>query len=287
MSVIISILQSIFQSIAWILPISESAHSSVYHTFAGRADGTWAGVTGAVHIGIAIGIFAAMVSFFIRLGKEAVGTVRDLAQRRLEAESIKGSRLFMLTTVISFAFMALWIIPLGSNGFLFSLLKKTAYNGTLIDDAVFMAITGGLIYIASWQTDNGRGGNKNLSLVFAIIIGVASLVLVPVSGFSFIGGVWAILILLGVNKKLAYRYAFVMSVPVLLVMGIVEIATAEYDSSIVEIILAIIIASICSFLLTRVFKNLVNKGFMKYIATYDLGFAAITLIIGVVQLITK
>lgn len=286
MSVIISILQSIFQTIGWIMPISESGHSTIYHTFAGRADGSFASVTGAVHIGIAIGITVAMLKFFITLTKDFFGCGVDLVQRRFSYREAKPARVFMLMTLISFALMVFWLLPLGSKGFLFTALSRTAYNGTLIDDGIFLAITGALVFFASRQLENGNN-NKTLSIVPAVIVGVASLFLVPVSGLSLIGGVWAILVLFGISRKLAYRYAFVMSVPVLLVMGIVQLATAEYKSSIAEIIIALILSAGCAFLLTRVFKNAVKKGLMKYIATYEFGIAGITLLIGIIQFLTR
>jgi len=286
MSVLIAILQAVFQAITFIFPISEAGHSSMFHDFAGRFEYSGSAITGVVHIGIAIGIIIAMYKLFLSLTTEFFATFGDIFKKRLRANPPSGKRKFMYYSLLSFAPMVLWLIPTGKNGFLYSLLFKTAYNKTLFDDGIFFLITGALLLLAIKQLNLSKN-DKSINLVSALVIGFLSLALVPVSGLSFIGGVFCVLMLLGVSKKLSLRYAFVLAVPVLVVMGVIEICTAANPAGIVAIIFGLILSAAVSFICVRLLHWVINKDKLKYFAYYDLGLGVLTLIIGIFQLILR
>lgn len=192
----------------------------------------------------------------------------------------------MYMTLISFVPMILWLIPTGKNGFLFALLRKTGYNGTLLDDGIFFAITGLLVLAAAKQLSLARN-NKNVSVLFAVVVGVLSIFLVPVSGLSLTAGIFAVLMLLGVSKKLSFRYSIVMSVPVLIVMGIVQICTAVISAGAVEIILGVIISAAVSFIAVKLLQWIINANKLKFFGIYDIGIGVIAIIIGIFELILK
>ena len=104
---------------------------------------------------------------------------------------------------------------------------------------------------------------------------------------SLTAGVFTVLALFGVMKNTAYRYALVMSVPVLIVTGIVEIAAAKYPAGIIEIILALAISVVCSFVCTRLLKFIIKKQYLKYFAYYDFALGGLAVIIGAIQLIVR
>ncbi len=284
MSVLTAIIQAVFQAITFIFPISEAGHSSMFHDFAGRVTPSCAAITGIIHIGIAIGIIASMYKLFLSLSKEFFSTFADIFKKRLTANKPSAKRKFMYYTLLSFAPMVLWLIPIGETGFLYNFLRNTAFNGTLFDDGIFFLITGALVLLGAKQLGLSNN-NKNVNLVYSLIIGFASLLLVPVSGLSLVGGVFCILMLLGVTKKLSLRYAFVMSVPVLIVMGIIEICTSSSPSGIVASILGVIISAAVSFVCVRVFSRIIKDNNLKYFAYYDFGIGAIVLVIGIFELI--
>ena len=286
MSVLTAIFQAVFQAITFIFPISESGHSSMFHDFAGRFDASASMLTGAVHIGIALGIIIALYKLFLSLTTEFFATFGDIFKKRIKGSQPTPKRKFMYYSLLSFAPMVFWLIPTGKNGFLFSLLKKTGFNGTLFDDGIFFLITGALLLLAIRQLHLSKN-DKNISLVFALIIGFASLLLVPVAGLSFIGGVFCILMLLGVTKKLSLRYAFVLSAPVLVVMGVIEMCTAANPAGVVAIIIGIILSAAASFVCVKLLHWVINNDKLKYFAYYDLGLGVLTLIIGIFELIFR
>lgn len=240
-------------------------------------------MTGAIHIAVAVGIMVSSYKLFLTLFREFSKSVVDLAKKNLKGSGDKPSRAFMYMTLVSFVPMVLWLIPTGKNVFLFSLLKKTAYNGTLLDDGIFLALLGVLVLLASRQLSLARN-NKNVNLLSAIVVGFVSIFLVPVSGLSLIGGVFAILMLMGVSKKLSFRYALVMSVPVLIVMGIVEICISTVSADIVSIIIGIILSFAVSFIATKLLRWIIEQNKLKYFGIYDIAVGVIILVIGIFEL---
>lgn len=284
MSVFIAIVQAIFQSVAWIFPISESGHSAIYHDFANSV-GTSSALTGVVHIGIAFGIVLAMFKLFVVLSKQFFGTFVDMFQRRLKGSSNSQARSFMYMTLVAFVPMIFWCVPTG-NGLLYTLLSSTGKNATLLDDGIFLALLGVLVLMSARMLSIGKN-DKNVTLASAIVTGVMSLVLVPVSGLALVAGAFAVLMLFGVSKKMAFRFSFVLSVPVLVVMGIVEIVTATTATGWLEVILALVVSVAVSFFGVRIFKWIVNSNNLKYYGYYDISIGVIAALIGVFELIFR
>ena len=233
-----------------------------------------------------MGIYFAALKLNIRLSKELGRWTVDVFERRFRYSEARPARRFLLMLMLSFAPMLVWLLPIGGKGFFYELLRSTAFNGTLLDDGVFLAVTGALLLVALRQLTLGKN-NKGLTVAAALAAGVCSVALVSVSGLSLIGGVFAVLVLCGISKKTAYRFALEMSIPVLLVMGIIELATAAYKASAVQIIIGLVLSAVFAFLCARVLRWLINKGTLKYVALYDVFIGAITAVIGIVQLIIR
>ncbi len=285
MSVLTAIFQAIAQAICWIFPISESGHSSIFHDFASRSSGACSALTGIVHIGIAIGIILAMYSLFFSLAKEFFGTFGDIFKKQIKSKPTTPARSYMYMTLISFAPMILWLIPTG-KGFLFTLLRSTGHNSSVLEDGIFFVITGVLVLVISKLLDNPKD-SRNISWVMALVVGIANLLLVPVAGLSLIAGELAILLLFGVPKKHAFRYPFVISAPLLLVMGIVEICMAVTPASIVQIIIGLILSVGASFLCVRLMQWVVKNSKLIYFGIYDISIGVIAFIVGIFELILK
>lgn len=284
MSVLTAIFQAILQAVTWILPISESGHSSLFHDFAAKENGSCAAITGVIHIGVSIGIIIALYKVFFSLLKEFFKSWGDLFNKRLDIKSVHPARQFMFMTVVSFVPMLLWLIPVGKNGFLYNVFRKTAFNSTVLDDGIFFVITGVLVLCAAKQLSIGKN-NKNVNIISAVVIGVLSLFFVPVSGLSLVGGVFAAAMLMGVSKKTAVRYSLVLSVPVLIVMGIIEICTATVSADLVTIILGLIISAAAAFVCVRFLQWIINSSKLKYFGIYDIGIGVISFVIGAFELI--
>lgn len=285
MSIITSIFQAILQAISFILPISESGHSAIYHDLAGKADGNVSALTGVIHIGLALGIFAAMLKLCLRLGKELGRLAGDVIHKDFRYREARPARRFLLALMLSFAPLLLWLIPVNHN-FAYEFLRRFGFNHTLLDEGLFFAITGALLLMAVKQISTGKS-QKQMSPAYGLLAGAVMLISAPLAGLSIIGGVFAFLLLFGISRKQSLNFALVMSIPLLLGTGIAELATAAVKVNVVQVILAVLFSVVCGFLCTRILKFIVNKGYLKYIGYYDISLGLITAVTGIVQLIVR
>lgn len=286
MSVLTAIIQAILQAITWVFPVSESGHSSLFHDFSDRYSGACSAITGVIHIAIAVGIVIALRKVFLSLSKEFVNTFPDIFKKKFSLKNASPARSFMLMTVLSFVPMLLWLIPAGDYGTFYNLLRSTGFNGTVLDDGLFFIITGLLMLAAAKQLSIARN-NKNVSIVCALVVGFVCVLLVPVAGLSPVAGIFAVTMLMGVSKKLAFRYCFVMSVPLLIVTGIVEICISVTPAGIVSIILALIIAAAVTVLAVKILLWMIETVKIKYFAIYDFAIGIIACIIGIFEIALK
>lgn len=286
MSIITVIFQAIGQALTFVLPISEGGHSSIFHELSGRYSGACSQLTGLVHLGIALGLVIVFYKLFIGLFVQFFGTWGDLFRKRLDMKKVSPGRHFMFMSILSFVPMLFHLIPAGKYGNVYGFLKYSTYNGTLLDDGIWFAIMAGLLIFAPLRLKK-ESPNKKINIVFAMILGISAFLAVPVSGLSLIGVVFAVAVLLGISPKAALRYAIVLSVPVLIVMGIIELFVCVTYVSVILGILAVILSAAATYLAAKTLVYLVNNTKLTAFAYYNLGMGLICVLVGFVQIIIK
>ena len=148
-----------------------------------------------------------------------------------------------------------------------------------------MALLGVLLIVTNTLINSSR--NKLPDWANAIILGLIAFLALPTGGCSFMGAIFEFGILLGMSQKYAIRYAVTMSVPTLIVMGIVELCIAVTKINIFSALIGIIVSAAISFFAVKLFIFIVNKKALNYIAYYDISIGVISAIIGAFQLVIK
>ncbi len=285
MSVLTAIFQAIGQAIAWVLPISESGHSAIFHNFSGRFTNACSQLTGVVHIGIAIGLFIAFFKLFKMLFKNFIGGWSDLFHKRLDLKNTKSSRKFMYYTVLSFVPMIFYLIPAGKYGNIYSVFHRVSYNENLVGEGICMLLTGALIIVTCSVMDKKL--NPVPGILQAIIIGVIVFLAVPTAGCSVIGAVFCIAVILGMNEKNALRYSVVMSVMILLVMGVIELCTAVTKITILSAVIGLVVAAVVSFFASKLLIFIIKEKKLRLFGIYDAAIGLLVLIIGIFEVVVK
>ena len=285
MSILTAIFQAIGQALAWVLPISESGHSAIFHNFSGRLTNACSQLTGVIHIGIAIGIFVAFFKFFITIFKSFFGGVGELFHRNLDIKKPTPARRFVFMTILSFAVLILYVIPTGKYGNLFLLLHSNTYSYSLFSVGLCFALTG-LIMIIAVMRMNIRV-KQPPDAVQALVIGLVAMLAIPTGGCSLIAGVFCACIFMGMNRGVALKYALVMSFMVLLTGGVTELFIAVTKVSVVGAIIALVLSAAVAFVAARVLNNIIKKGWLNYVAYYDITIGLICIVIGIFQTVMK
>ncbi|MCM1114484.1 MAG: undecaprenyl-diphosphate phosphatase [Clostridium sp.] len=280
-----AIFQAIGQAVTFVLPVSESGHSAIFHNFAGRFTNACSQLTGVIHIGIAIGLIAAFFKLFKMLFVNFIGAWNDLFHKRLDVKNIKLARSFMYMTILSFVPMLFYLIPAGKYGTVFDVFHRTSYNQNIAGEGLCMLMTGVLLFTTIGLA--GKKLNPLPSIAQALLLGVVVFLAVPTAGCSLIGAVFCIGLIVGFDEKNALRYSVVMAVMILLVRGIIELCVGVTKVSIVSAIIGLVIGAAVSYLTAKLLTFIIKKQQLKYIAVYDIAIGFICMIIGVFEIITK
>lgn len=285
MWIITAIFQAIGQALTWILPVSESGHSAIFHSFSQRYTGACSQLTGVIHIGIAIGIIAAFYKLFFYLAKSFFGAWNELFHKKLDLKHPTSQRSFMLMTILSFALMIFYLIPAGRYGNVYGFFNSTSHNESLLGEGIFIALTGVLLMVTQSMFDKRSKPLPNFAK--ALILGLVAFIAVPTGGCSLVAGVFCVAILLGMSDKYALRYSMVMSVMVLLVRGIIEICVAVTTVNVVGALIAIVVAAAVTFFAIKIMLYIIKIRALNFFAWYDIALGAVCLVTGVFQLILK
>ena len=270
---------------SWVLPVSESGHSAIFHNFSGRFTNACSQLTGVIHIGIAIGIFVAFIKLFVLLFKNFTGAWGDIFKKKLDIKNTKPARGFMYMTVLSFVPMLVYLIPVGKGRNVFSLLHSMSYNEYLIDEGIFFIISAAMLFAVPLLEQKRL---KPLPDIFkALIIGLAVFFALPIAGFSLTAVMLFICILVGFSEKNALRYWAVMSVMILLTGGIAEICLGVTKASVVSAIIAVVLSAAVSYFVSKLLIYFVKNKMLKYFGVYDLTVGVICLIIGIFEFVLK
>lgn len=286
MSIITAIFQAIGQVLTYIFPLSESGHSAIFHDFASRYTNNCSELTGLIHIGMAIGILVAFYKVFIKLIYEFISTGRDIFTKSLNLKKSTNSRRFMYFTFIPYILMLAYIIPLGNDKNVYQMLNSYSYDGNLIAEGVCFIINAALLIFAYMKLLKSDKGIQ-LSIPCVLVISLAAFFAIPVAGLSLCAVVISLALIFNTNKKIAFRYFVSLSVPVLIVTGIIEIVNCVTYVNIITGIIGVVLAGVLSFFASKLLLFVIKNNYLKYFAYYGFAMGAVTTVIGIVEVIAK
>lgn len=284
LSILTAIFQAIGQAITYLLPVSESGHSAIFHDFAGRYSNTCSELTGLVHIGLAIGIIIAFYKVFIKLIFEFFSGWSELFKKQLSLSQTSNSRKFMYLTIIPYVLLPLYFIPIGDKGNIYSLLNSVSYDGNVLSEGICFIITAALLLITSFKLAKNEKGHP-LGLPAALLVSIVLFITIPVAGFSVPAVAICLPVLFGVNKKVAFRYFTALSAPFLIIFGIAEIIRCVTYVTIIEGVIAVVLAGAAAYLCSKILLFTVSKNHLKYFSFYNFAIGGIAVIAGVIELI--
>ena len=284
MSIITAIFQAIGQVLTYLFPLSESGHSAIFHDFAGRYTNNCSELTGLIHIGMAIGILIAFYKVFLKLIFEFFSTGREIFTKNFDIKKTNNSRKFMYYSLIPYIFMLIYLIPVGGGRNIFTVLDSYSYDGNLISEGICFLINAVLLLVASIRLAKNEKGVQ-LSAPAVLITSVLVFFAIPVSGLSVCAVIVSVLAIFGINKKIAFRYFISLSVPVLLVRGIIEIALCVTYVNIAAGIVGVIVAGAFAFFISKLSLYLLKNNCYKYFSYYGFTVGALSVIIGIIEVV--
>jgi len=171
-------------------------------------------------------------------------------------------------------------------GVIFTLLFEdfinSAFSGAYL--GIGFLVTAALLIAAEWL-DKGLGERKKKNIGYPTAVGIGCMQAIAIipgisrSGSTLAGGLFA-----GVERNLAARFSFLMSIPIIIgsvVLQLFKLATGEAvveTSIILPTLVGMIFAAVSGFLAIRFMLNLISKHKLYGFAVYMVAIGLFTLL---------
>ena len=276
MSLLSSILLGLVQGIAEFLPISSSGHLAIAEHLLN--------VSGAteipdffdvlLHLGTLVAVFVAYWSDIRDMILELISGVRDLA-RRNTPDPIPPARRMILLIIVG-------TLPL------FLVLPVKDLVEGLSDNMYFVAgallVTGCLLF-ASDRVRHGRKTERSATLIDVLIVGVAQAI-ATCPGISRSGTTITAGCFVGIERKFAVRFSFLLSIPAILganILSLKDAAEAGIDwASVPVYLVGVAVSAVVGYVCIRLLKMIAAKGRFGWFAYYCWFAGAATLLLTIV-----
>ena len=277
MSLISSILLGLVQGLAEFLPISSSGHLAIAAHFMGQA-----GIGEPppffdvlLHLGTLAAVFAAYWQDIREMIAELICGVRDLARGTTPTPIPPARRLILLIIVGT--------LPL------FVVLPVKDFIEGLGDNIYFVAgalIVTGFLLFASDRVKKGRKTEKTATLLDVLLVGVAQAI-ATCPGISRSGTTITAGCFVGLDRKFAVRYSFLMSIPAILGANLLTLKDAIAEKTIIVsdipvYLVGVAVAAVVGYLCIRLLKMIADKGRFGWFAYYCWAAGAVVLVLALV-----
>ncbi len=215
-----SILLGILQGITEFLPISSSGHLTLFGAMLGLSEGegnTYRFFVVMTHFGT---LLAILVYYRKDLWRLLSALFRSLPRGFRPGEGDKSE--FNLGLAIILGTIPAVIIGLTLDDFIESLFERP------LPAAIFLSVTGLILLSTRWTGEKAAG---SVTVKRGIIVGIAQAVAI-LPGISRSGSTIAMGLALGIERKEAARFAFLLAVPALVGAALFDLLKVESLSSV-------------------------------------------------------
>jgi len=256
MEIINAIILGIIQGLTEFLPVSSSGHLEIAKAILGDES------VGKPSMLMTVVLhFATALSTIVVFRKDLLIIIKGLLQ-------FKNNESFQFSLKI-----CLSMIPAALIGIFFNDEVEALFGNNLILVGGMLIITGLLLIMA----DKSKDSAKNVGLKDAILIGFSQAIAI-LPGISRSGATISTSVILGVDKKKAARFSFLMVVPLIFGKIAQDVFTGEIvanESQFLTLLIGFIVAFFTGLYACKWMIKLVKNSRLKYFAYYCFGISFI------------
>ena len=261
MDIIQAIILGIVQGLTEFLPVSSSAHlvfvpeilkvpsSLVFDTI--------------LHVGSLVAVIIYFWKDIIHMLKSFFSSLMDIPRRQFR-EGIKEDKFKKLAW-----FVIIGTIPAGLAGILFKDFFEGLFNDVFIV-GFFLIITGFLLWGSEMMSRriNNKTSLKEMSLKNSILIGIAQAFAIA-PGISRSGATISAGLFLGIERELAARYSFLLSIPAILGAALVQVKDiSTIDVSTAVFVAGFLAAAVTGYIAIKIVLKLIQEKNLLIFAYY-------------------
>lgn len=259
---IIGIIIGIVQGLTEFLPVSSSAHLVFMHELTGFAPNL--AFDTVLHMGTLVAVIAYFWNDVIHMLKSFFSSIIDIPRGQFK-KGIKEDQFKKLAW-----FVIIGTIPAGLAGFFFKDFFESLFSN-ITAVGFFLLITGLLLWGServSKRTENKSSLNE-MNVKNSLIIGIAQAFAIA-PGISRSGATISAGLFLGLERELAARYSFLLSIPAILGAALVQVKDigAGLDINTGAFVAGFIAAAISGYLAIKLMLKLIKERNLLVFAYY-------------------
>ena len=260
MDLLSSIFLGVFQGLAEFLPISSSGHLVFFQNLLGFKEPEIL-FDVALHLGTLLAVFIFFRTDLMQIILDIKGYLSDIISGKKSISSIKER---------PHALFALWVIigtiPTGIIGVLFKDTLESMFGK--VELVGYMIIVTGIILYVTRFIPNSYMKKERLGIVSAILVGIAQGIAIT-PGISRSGTTMVCGLLCGMERELAARFSFLLSIPAIMGALVLQLSSHELNSiDFIPLIAGFLTAAISGFFALKVLMKIVKRGNLFWFAPY-------------------
>lgn len=261
MDTVKAIVLGTIQGLTEFLPVSSSGHLVLFQNLFGLKEPEL-----LFDICLHVGTLSAVIVVFYREILEILRALFQIPARMKTADGLK--RLCETDASIRMALLiVVGSIPTAFIGLLFKQVTDQLFGSTTVVGCMLL-VTGTILWLTRHHSGDGRPVHQT-TLNDALIIGIVQgLAILP--GISRSGSTISMALFLGVDRKLAGRYSFLLSIPAIVGALVLGIDTPELHTAIPigTIIIGSVVAALVGWLALVILLRVVDRGQLHRFAPY-------------------
>lgn len=272
MSILSAVILGVIQGVAEFLPISSSGHLAIAQNLLGiQLEGSTDGTFDILlHLGTLIAVFIAYWDDIVDMVREFFFGVRDLARGTTPVPVPPNRRMILLLIIGTLPLFAIVPIKDAIEG----LGKNTLFVGCAL------LVTGVLLFFSD-RHNRGRKTASSVRLRDILIVGIAQ-AFATMPGISRSGTTVSVGCFLGLDRRFALRYSFLMSIPAIIganILSLKDCMETGIDTALIPAYIAgVVTAAILGYLSIRLLKLVTEKGKFGAFSYYCWAVGGVTIV---------
>ena len=276
-----AIFQGIIQGLTEFLPVSSSGHLTLAQYFTGQGGGA-SGIlfTVLLHLGTLLAVFIAFWKTISELALEFLRMLVDIFSGRFSRKELSPKRRMLLLLMLS---MLPLVITLPFRGW----ITAIAAGESLFAVGIFFLITSVLIFLSD-RCAKGRKTAKDMRTFDALAIGLMQ-AFATLPGISRSGSTISMGLILGLEKKYAVAFSFIMGIPPVLAANVLEIGDAMREGAALPVfpmIIGVIVSLIFGLFAIKMLRYMVVSDKFKYFGWYTLVLGILVIAAAIIEHVT-
>jgi len=273
-----AIFQGIVQGLTEFLPVSSSGHLFLVQYFTGQGggdDGLF--FTVVLHFGTLIAVFLAFWKTIAELAIEFLHMIVDIFTGRFTVKYVNPKRRMLFLLMLS-------LLPLVAVFIFRDWVTGIATSESLFPVGVFFLITSALIFLSD-RCIKGRKTARDMRKFDAVAIGVMQ-AFATMPGISRSGSTISTGLILGLEKKYAVAFSFIIGIPPVMAANVLELGDAMrngVDIPLAAIIVGVLVSLTVGIFAIKMLRYMVVSDKFKYFAWYMLVLGILVLMAAIIE----